>query len=87
MKVIKQKILVLIGGVSAFLGSVGAVIASFGLCACVLAPAFSFIGISSIIMGFLSNNKMFFLIIGIVFLLLSFLFFKKKKTCKKHKKS
>jgi len=84
MKIIKEKITAIIGAISAFLGSVGIVIAEFGLCACVLAPILSLAGVISIIMGFLSQNKAYFLVIGVALLLVSFIFYKKKKACKKH---
>lgn len=87
MKIIKEKIISIIGAVSASLGSIGIVIAEFGLCACVLAPILSLAGMTSIVMGFLSQNRVYFLMIGIVLLLISFIFYKRKKVCKIHKKS
>lgn len=82
----KQKILVLTGAVSTLLGSIGAAISSFGLCVCVWAPLFSLAGLVSLIVGFLSNNKIFFLITGIILLLISLILYKTKKACKIHHK-
>jgi len=86
MNIIKQKIIAIIGAISAFLGSIGIVIAEFGLCACILAPIFSLAGIASIVMGFLSQNKVYFLATGIILLIISFIFYKRKKECKRHNK-
>lgn len=86
MKIIKEKILALIGAISTLFGVIGAAIAEFGLCACVLAPILSIAGILTILMGFLSQNRAYFLIIGITLLIISFLFYKKKKICKIHRK-
>ncbi|MBU3941388.1 MAG: hypothetical protein KKF74_00580 [Nanoarchaeota archaeon] len=83
----KQKILVLTGAVSTLLGSIGAAISWLGLCACVWAPLFSLAGLASLTIGFLSNNKLFFLITGIILLLISLIFHKIKKTCKIHHKN
>ena len=86
MKIIKAKITAIIGAISAFLGSVGIVIAELGLCACILAPIFSLAGVIAIVMWFLSQNKAYFLVIGVVFLLVSFVFYKRKEVCKRHGK-
>jgi len=86
MNILKVKITAIIGAISAFLGSVGIVIAEFGLCACVLAPILSLAGAASIVMGFLSQNRAYLLISGIVLLLASFIFYKRKKVCKRHGK-
>lgn len=86
MKSIKQKIIIAIGAISTLLGSIGAAIAAFGLCACVLAPIFSLVGILSIVTGFLSNNKILFLTIGILLLIISLFLYKKKNKCKRHRK-
>jgi len=82
----KTKIAAIFGAVSASLGGAGAVIAGLGLCACILAPLFSVIGIASLIMGFLSDNSPYFLAIGTAFLVSSFILYEKKQTCKVHKK-
>jgi len=87
MKIIKEKIIAIFGAVSASLGAIGAAIVGFGLCACVWAPLFSVAGIFSIVMGVLSNNKIYLLVIGFVLLLISFILYRKKKTCKKHRKT
>lgn len=86
MKAIKEKIITISGAVSAFLGGIGIVIAEFGLCACVLAPILSLAGMVSIVMGFLSQNKVYFLMIGIMLLSISFIFYKRKKSCRVHGK-
>jgi len=78
--------MVITGAVSAILGSAGAVITSFGLCACILAPAFSLLGITAIVMSFLSKNGTYFLAIGVAFLAGSFILYEKKQTCDVHKK-
>ncbi len=82
----KQKILVLTGAVSTLLGGIGAAISGLGLCACVWAPLFSLAGLVSLIVGLLSNNKIFFLTTGIILLLISLMLHKKKKACKIHHK-
>ncbi|MBU1204282.1 MAG: hypothetical protein KJ968_01115 [Nanoarchaeota archaeon] len=82
----KQKILVLTGAISTLLGSIGAVISGLGLCACVWAPLFSLAGLASLTVGFLSNNKIFFLITGIILLLISLILHKTKKAFKIHHK-
>lgn len=86
MKLLKQKIVAFFGAISTFLGGIGIAIAELGLCACVLAPIFSLAGLISLVMVFLSENKTYFLIIGIGLLLISFIFYKRKKVCKIHKK-
>ena len=86
MGFLKQKIIAIIGAISALLGSIGAAIAALGLCACILAPIFSIAGIISIATGFLSNNRIYLIVIGIVLLSVSFILYKKKRTCKIHKK-
>ncbi len=86
MKSIKKKIIVITGGVSTLLGSIGTAIAAFGLCACVLAPLLSLVGILAIVMAFLSDNRILFLIIGILLLIISLIFYKKKNKCKRHRK-
>ncbi len=87
MKTIKQKLIIAVGGVSASLGGIGAAISGLGLCACVLAPTLSLLGITFLVIGFLSNNKIYFIVMGITLLLISFVFYKKKKTCKIHRKT
>lgn len=83
---VKPRIIAIFGAISTSLGGIGAAIAGFGLCACVLAPIFSFVGAISIIMGFLSKNRIYFLAGGVVLLIISFVLYKRKKTCKIHKK-
>tara|TARA_Y100000310_G_scaffold322458_1_gene381530 strand:- start:139 stop:411 length:273 start_codon:yes stop_codon:yes gene_type:complete len=84
LELLKKKFLIIIGSISALLGSIGVVVATWGLCACVLVPTFSLLGITSIVFSFLSEEKVTFLSAGIVFLLLSLVFYFKKKKCKKH---
>ncbi|MAG08469.1 hypothetical protein CMO89_03275 [Candidatus Woesearchaeota archaeon] len=83
----RAKITAAFGTILAFLGGIGAYASSIGLCACTLAPIFSFVGIISIIVSFLSENKLFFLVTGIILLIISFIFYKKKKVCRIHKKA
>lgn len=82
----KKKIIGATGISSLSLGGLGAIIAQFGLCPCVLASVFSFAGIIAVIFSFLSNNKFLFLAIGLILVSLSLVMQKRKKTCKIHKK-
>ncbi len=82
----RTRIAAIAGAVSASLGGIGAAIAGLGLCACVLAPLFSFVGIISIIMGFLARNSVYFFAVGAFLLAASFILHKKSKVCKIHKK-
>ncbi len=86
MNLIKQKLLGLMGAVSASLGGLGAIISSFGLCACVLAPIFSLVGLLSIVMGFLSKASIPLVVAGTFFIAVSFILHKKNKTCPVHRK-
>ena len=85
MKALKEKTIAISGAISTFIGGIGIAIAELGLCACVLAPILSLAGVISLAMGFLSQNRLYFLTGGIVLLLVSYLFYKRKKTCKIHK--
>ncbi len=82
----KSKIIAVFGGISAVLGSAGAAISSFGLCACVWAPLLSVAGITSIVMGFLSKNSMYFFAVGAALLIGSYILHQKSKVCPVHKK-
>ena len=64
----------------------GAIIGGLGLCVCTWAPILSFLGIISILASFLSDNKSFFLTLGIIFLLISIIV-PKKHTCTIHAKN
>jgi hypothetical protein len=86
MKTLKQKLTLLFGSISTLLGGIGTIIAEFGLCVCAWAPILSLLGTLSIVMGFLSKNKIYFFIIGIILLLISLLLHKRKKHCKVHRK-
>lgn len=87
MGTIKAKIIALLGAITTFFGVIGAAIAEFGLCACILAPILSVVGIVSLVMGFLSQNRAYFLVIGIILLIISFIFYKRKKVCRIHGKN
>ena len=74
----KQKLLAFFGAISTGLGAIGVAIAEIGLCGCVLAPVFSLLGVLSIAGWYLSQNKIYFLIIGVLLLIVAFVFFKRK---------
>ncbi|MBD3355255.1 LPXTG cell wall anchor domain-containing protein [Candidatus Woesearchaeota archaeon] len=75
MKLLKQKIIAIIGASSALIG--GAFAAS-GICPCTLAPSLAAIGGVSMMVGFLSKNSAVFIILGVGLLATSFIFYKKK---------
>lgn len=83
----KSKIAAISGAVTASLGGLGTVIAGFGLCPCVLAPTFSFFGIATFIIGFLSKNRFYLLAAGVVLIAASIILNYHKKTCKVHNKN
>ncbi len=85
MNLLKQKIITIFGAVSVLLGSIGAAIAGFGICPCTLVPILSIAGSISIVMGFLSDNKTYFIIVGIFLLSISFILYKKKRIGRLHK--
>jgi hypothetical protein len=86
MNKIKQRILTIVGAGSVGLGTIGAAISSAGLCFCVWAPLFSFLGMFSLIIGFFSEYKFIFLTIGIIMLGLGLYSHHQAKTCKIHNK-
>lgn len=86
MKEIKTKITTIFGAISTFFGGIGIVISELGLCVCFLAPVFSMLGFLSITMGFLSENKLYFLMVGSVLLIISFILYKKEHVCHIHKR-
>jgi len=83
---LKQKIGTVLGAISAGLGSIGAFIASFGLCMCIWAPITSIAGITSFVVAYLSEHNYFFIAVGIILIGVSTLCFKNKHKCKVHKK-
>ena len=79
MKIIKAKLLIIFGSISSFFGAAGVAISAFGLCPCVLVPLLSVVGVVTIFMGFLTNQGIYFLIIGVVMLIFSLVLSKKRK--------
>jgi len=87
MRMVKEKVLAIIGTISTLVGTVGAIIASFGLCICFWAPVFSFLGIISLVFVFISEKKTIFLVTGVILLFISFIFHNRKHSCSIHKRN
>ncbi len=82
----KSKTVGIIGSISTFFGGIGVAVTNLGLCTCVLAPVFSLLGLTSILLAFLSDFSIVFLSAGIALLISSIILHNQSNTCRVHKK-
>ncbi len=74
---------VIVGSLSTFIGAMGIMFSSFGICLFCFVPLISLLGLLGISVGVLASYNIYFIVFGVLMLALGIFLFIKKNKCKR----